>query len=65
MKKFFAIAFIATAMVACNSKADKKVEEVKDTANKMIDAAVDTAVKKMDAAVDTAAKKMEEAKPKM
>ena len=30
MKKVFAIALIATAMVACNNSGDKK-EEVKDT----------------------------------
>ncbi len=31
MKKFFAIAFIATAMVACNNSGEKKVETSSDT----------------------------------
>jgi hypothetical protein len=30
MKKFFAIAFIATSLVACNNSAEKK-DEVKDS----------------------------------
>lgn len=31
MKKFFAIAFIAATMVACNNSGDKKEGETKDT----------------------------------
>lgn len=31
MKKVFAIALIATAMVACNNSGEKKTEEPKDT----------------------------------
>lgn len=52
MKKFFAIAILATALVACNSGGEKK-EEVKDTtaAPAPAPATPDTAA----AAVDTTA----------
>ncbi len=75
MKKFFAIAFVAASLVACNSGGEKKeggdtatkapadtAAAIIDTANKAVDAAMDTAAKKIDAAMDTAAKKIEEIK---
>lgn len=62
MKKFFAIAFIATAFVACNNSADKK--ETKDTTVIKVDSPVikiDSPVIKIDSPavkVDTPAAKM-------
>lgn len=53
MKKFFAIAFVAASLVACNSGGDKKPAE--DTAAK---APVDTAAA---APVDTTAKPVDTA----
>ena len=43
MKKVFAIALIATAMVACNNSSDKK-EEVKDTTVVPVDTTTPPAV---------------------
>ncbi len=51
MKKVFAIALIATAMVACNNSGDKK-EETKDTT---VVAPVDTTTAPAPAPVDTTA----------
>lgn len=55
MKKFFAIAFIAASMVACNNSGDKKPAE--DTATtKPVDTAVTTPVDTTTAPADTTAK---------
>ena len=71
MKKFFAIAFVAASLVACNGGGDKTpaadtaAVKVDTAATAVVDTAaaiLDTAAKKMDAVLDTAAKKIEELK---
>jgi len=53
MKKVFAIIAIAGLLSACNNKAKKKMDEVKDSAASAVESVKDSANKMIDAAKDT------------
>jgi protein involved in sex pheromone biosynthesis len=69
MKKVFAILAVAGFLAACNNKAEKKTDEVKDSATNMMNNAVDSTTNMMNNTIDSAGNMMNNAadtmKPKM
>ncbi|MGH2553176.1 MAG: hypothetical protein ACRDEB_05630 [Chitinophagaceae bacterium] len=69
MKKFLAITVIAASLVACGNKAEKKVEEVKDSATNVMNEVKDSATNLMNEVKDSATnminKAVDSVKPKM